>query len=196
MAAVGGAAAKHHKHLLALSVPRTALANTITRAQTIAARYHLTLQCWGDLGSGRLWLALQSAPGYAIHDAEIEQAATLIAAENLATSRPPARAQPPVPGRQGFDLLHQCAAIVGPDYVLTRRGDLLCYSQDASIAHADGLPQAVVLPATTAEVSAVLRLAHAAGVPVVTRGAGSGLAGGAVPPRGRWCWRSIGSIPS
>ncbi len=42
-------------------------------------------------------------------------------------------------------------------------------------------PLAVVLPATTAEVSAVLRLCHAEGVPVVPRGSGTSLAGGALP---------------
>jgi glycolate oxidase len=42
-------------------------------------------------------------------------------------------------------------------------------------------PLAVVLPRTTEEVSAVLRICHAAGVPVVPRGSGTSLAGGALP---------------
>ena len=42
-------------------------------------------------------------------------------------------------------------------------------------------PLAVVLPSSTAEVSAVLRLCHEEGVPVVPRGSGTGLAGGALP---------------
>jgi glycolate oxidase len=42
-------------------------------------------------------------------------------------------------------------------------------------------PMVVVLPATTAEVSAVLRICHDAGVPVVPRGSGTSLAGGALP---------------
>ena len=42
-------------------------------------------------------------------------------------------------------------------------------------------PLAVVLPASTAEVSAVLRICHEERVPVVPRGAGTSLAGGALP---------------
>ncbi|MCK0139439.1 FAD-linked oxidase C-terminal domain-containing protein [Aliiroseovarius sp. F47248L] len=42
-------------------------------------------------------------------------------------------------------------------------------------------PLCAVLPATTAEVSAVMRVCHEEGVPVVPRGAGTSLAGGALP---------------
>ncbi|WP_068296281.1 FAD-linked oxidase C-terminal domain-containing protein [Pararhodobacter sp. CCB-MM2] len=42
-------------------------------------------------------------------------------------------------------------------------------------------PLAAVLPGSTAEVSAVLRICHEEGVPVVPRGAGTSLAGGALP---------------
>ena len=42
-------------------------------------------------------------------------------------------------------------------------------------------PMAVVLPSSTAEVSAVLAICHDEGVPVVPRGAGTSLAGGALP---------------
>ena len=43
------------------------------------------------------------------------------------------------------------------------------------------LPEAVVFPANTAEVSALMRLCHAELIPVTVRGGGSGLAGGALP---------------
>jgi glycolate oxidase len=43
------------------------------------------------------------------------------------------------------------------------------------------MPLAVVLPSTTEEVSAVLKFCHANGVKVVARGAGTSLAGGAIP---------------
>ncbi len=43
------------------------------------------------------------------------------------------------------------------------------------------LPRAVALPADAAEAAEVLAICHAAGVPVVTRGAGTGLSGGALP---------------
>ena len=43
------------------------------------------------------------------------------------------------------------------------------------------VPQAVVLPRTTAEVQAAVRVCHGRGIPFVARGAGTGLSGGAVP---------------
>jgi glycolate oxidase subunit GlcD len=81
-------------------------------------------------------------------------------------------------------LIAQLQAIVGPAFVLTRPGDLLCYTSDGSIAEAASLPLAVVLPASTDEIAAVLQLASASRTPVVSRGAGSGLAGGAVASAG------------
>ncbi|WP_435070180.1 FAD-binding oxidoreductase [Amycolatopsis thermoflava] len=55
---------------------------------------------------------------------------------------------------------------------------------DRSGVAGDGLPLAVARPDTVDGVRAVLRLASAHGVPVVPRGAGTGLAGGAVAGRG------------
>ncbi|MGE3857560.1 MAG: FAD-binding oxidoreductase, partial [Dehalococcoidia bacterium] len=46
------------------------------------------------------------------------------------------------------------------------------------------LPDAVVFPDTSEEVAAVVRAAHQFGVPVVPRGSGTGLSGGAVPVKG------------
>src|ERR1700685_3899698 len=43
------------------------------------------------------------------------------------------------------------------------------------------VPELVVLPETTAEVQAVVRLCNREGVPFVARGAGTGLSGGALP---------------
>jgi glycolate oxidase len=43
------------------------------------------------------------------------------------------------------------------------------------------VPALVALPATAAEVRAVVRICHAAGIPFVARGAGTGLSGGALP---------------
>lgn len=59
---------------------------------------------------------------------------------------------------------------------------LALYSQDAlKKPHA---PEAVVLPATTAEVAAVVRACADARVPIVPRGAGTGYTGGSVPTAG------------
>lgn len=74
------------------------------------------------------------------------------------------------------------ASIVGSKWVLTDPVVLACYVQDASVA--SGHPGAVVLPGSTGEVADVLRLAAEAGVPVTPAGAGTGLAGGAVPGNG------------
>jgi glycolate oxidase len=57
--------------------------------------------------------------------------------------------------------------------------DREAYRNDETAYLQAGLPLAVVLPESTAEVAAVVRLAAAHRVPVVPRGAGSGLSGGA-----------------
>ncbi len=64
---------------------------------------------------------------------------------------------------------------------------LLWHTEDTTPYECDGLtayrqrPLAVALPETTDQVRAVLAACHAAGVPVVARGAGTGLSGGAMP---------------
>ncbi len=65
------------------------------------------------------------------------------------------------------------------DRILTDPERIAPYARDE--AERGALPQAVALPISTAEVSAVLRWADARRVPVVPRGAGSGLSGAAVP---------------
>ncbi|MDB5731277.1 MAG: linked oxidase domain protein, partial [Variovorax sp.] len=64
---------------------------------------------------------------------------------------------------------------------------LLWQAEDTGPYECDGLtayrarPLVVALPETEAQVAAVLRTCHALGVPVVARGAGTGLSGGALP---------------
>ncbi len=64
---------------------------------------------------------------------------------------------------------------------------LLWQAEDTTPYECDGLtayrqrPLAVALPETEAQVAAVLKACHALGVPVVARGAGTGLSGGAMP---------------
>jgi len=55
---------------------------------------------------------------------------------------------------------------------------------DRSRSRPDWSPEAVCLPETREQVARVLRLCHEAGVPVVPRGGGTGLCGGAVPVAG------------
>ncbi len=77
-------------------------------------------------------------------------------------------------------LIDQLRTCVGPNHVLTSKEELLVYAFDGTAALRQ-LPRAVVFPADTAQVAAVLRLARTHRVPVVTRGSGTGLSGGSVP---------------
>ena len=79
-------------------------------------------------------------------------------------------------------LVRELQAIVGRDAVIHAPEDLLVYEYDATIER--GLPEAVVLPTTAEQVSQVVKLARRRGLPVVARGAGTGLSGGAIPTAG------------
>ena len=72
--------------------------------------------------------------------------------------------------------------IVGTEYLLTAKEELLCHSYDGT--GREFVPEAVALPGSTAEISEIMRLASATGFPVVVRGAGSGMTGGALPIAG------------
>ena len=72
--------------------------------------------------------------------------------------------------------------ICGSDAVLHEKEDLLLYEYDAGLAKAR--PDFVVFPTTTEQVSAIVALAGEAGLPIVPRGAGTGLSGGAIPRAG------------
>jgi glycolate oxidase len=79
-------------------------------------------------------------------------------------------------------LIRDLEGIVGRAHVLSTPEELLAYEYDATIERAR--PDAVVFPATTEEVAGVVRAARRHGVPVVPRGSGTGLAGGAVAVQG------------
>jgi len=79
-------------------------------------------------------------------------------------------------------LVHDLVRIVGPDAVLWRTEDLMLYEYDGLTAVR--APDAVVFPSTTAEVVQIIKLAAREKVPVVARGAGTGLSGGAVASEG------------
>ncbi len=76
-------------------------------------------------------------------------------------------------------VLEDLRAALPADAVVTDPAVLAPRAQDGSATPPTGEPVALVLPTSTDEVSAVLRAAHAHGVPVVPQGALSGLAGGA-----------------
>jgi glycolate oxidase len=77
-------------------------------------------------------------------------------------------------------FLRRVRDLVGSDRVLTKREDLIPYSFDGTAA-LRSMPGAVALVRTTEEVSRLLRLANEAGIPIVTRGSGTGLSGGSLP---------------
>jgi glycolate oxidase len=72
------------------------------------------------------------------------------------------------------------AAVLPPHALLWQGEDTVPYECDGLTAYRQ-LPLAVALPETEAQVAAVLRACHALQVPVVARGAGTGLSGGAMP---------------
>src|SRR5690242_13507313 len=79
--------------------------------------------------------------------------------------------------------LDELRALLGDEGVLATEAARFAYEADA-LALERHLPDVVVLPRSTDQVAAVLRWAHAHGVAVTPRGAGTGLAGGASPSRG------------
>jgi glycolate oxidase len=83
-------------------------------------------------------------------------------------------------------LVKRLEAIVGPQSVFHQPSDLIVYEYDGSVDGAveTARPAAVVLPTTTEQVSQIVKLAREAELPVVPRGAGTGLSGGAVAQRG------------
>ncbi len=80
------------------------------------------------------------------------------------------------------DVLQQIDAVVGPRGYLDRPEDLKLYEYDGSVDKAT--PELVVFPQTSEQVAAVVRIAHEYRIPVVGRGAGTGLSGGVIPRAG------------
>ena len=77
-------------------------------------------------------------------------------------------------------IVERLLAILPPDAVVHDLAETRAYECDALTAYRCP-PLVAVLPRSTAEVAAVLKVCHAMGVPVVPRGSGTSLAGGALP---------------
>ncbi len=80
-------------------------------------------------------------------------------------------------------VLEELRSLVGADWVITDPDRLLVYESDAQTAYRCA-PQAVVLPRATEEVAGVFTVLHRNRIPMVPRGAGTGLSGGALAYRG------------
>ena len=72
------------------------------------------------------------------------------------------------------------AALIPPECLVTSEDERRAFETDALTAYRR-MPLAVTLPRTTAEVSAIMAFCHREGLNVVARGAGTSLAGGAIP---------------
>jgi glycolate oxidase len=80
-------------------------------------------------------------------------------------------------------LVDTLRGIVGREAVITAADECLVYECDMLVYY-KGAPDVVVLPADADQVQAVVRACLDAGVPVVPRGSGTGLIGGAMASRG------------
>jgi glycolate oxidase len=72
--------------------------------------------------------------------------------------------------------------IMGPKGYLDRPEDLMLYEYDGSVDKSR--PEMVVFPRSTEEVAAIVKITAEHGIPIVGRGAGTGLSGGAIPRAG------------
>jgi glycolate oxidase len=97
---------------------------------------------------------------------------------------PPSTASAEAPQRAArqAEVAAALAAVLPHEAILIRHEDTAPYECDGLTAY-KASPLVVVLPETAAQVASVLRICHALGCPVVARGAGTGLSGGALPHR-------------
>jgi len=79
-------------------------------------------------------------------------------------------------------LIRELEHRLGHESVLSHREDLLLYEYDGSVEVAR--PECVVFPRATADVADIVRLANKYETPIVGRGAGTGLSGGALAREG------------
>jgi len=78
------------------------------------------------------------------------------------------------------EIIAGLARLLPPECLVTSEDERRAYDTDALTSYRK-MPLAVALPRTTQEVSDVMRFCHENGVKVVARGAGTSLAGGAIP---------------
>ncbi len=79
-------------------------------------------------------------------------------------------------------LIHDLKKLLGPRGVLHEPEDLMLYEYDGSVETAR--PDCVVFPRATSDVVGIVRLAVRHEIPLVGRGTGTGLSGGAIARHG------------
>lgn len=72
--------------------------------------------------------------------------------------------------------------IVGENNIFTDRTECLCYSRDMSVHQ--GIPDAIVFPSTTEQVSGIMKLASEYKIPVIARGTGTSVTGAVLAIKG------------
>ena len=77
-------------------------------------------------------------------------------------------------------IVRRLSKVLPVEAVISEEHETRAYECDALTAYRC-LPMIAVLPETTKQVSDILRICHEEGVPVVPRGSGTSLAGGAMP---------------
>jgi len=77
-------------------------------------------------------------------------------------------------------IIKKLESAIGKDGVVRRKEELLTYECDGLASYRQR-PKIAVLPRTTEEVAAALKICHDNDIPWVARGAGTGLSGGALP---------------
>jgi glycolate oxidase len=78
------------------------------------------------------------------------------------------------------EILEELHGILGPQGVISSSEELRTYECDG-LTNFRVIPSAVILPETTEQVQAVVRVCHRERIPFVARGSGTGLSGGALP---------------
>ncbi len=86
-------------------------------------------------------------------------------------------------------ILNEFRAIVGPAGLITEKEQLSTYECDG-LTMFRVMPQAVLLPTSTEEVQAIVRVCHREKIPFVARGSGTGLSGERYP------WKTASSSAS
>jgi len=80
------------------------------------------------------------------------------------------------------DVVMTLGEIVGADNVLTDEAELVCYSYDATERW--HMPDAIVFPRSSEEISKIMKLANEKKISVTPRGSATDLAGGPIPIKG------------
>ena len=78
--------------------------------------------------------------------------------------------------------INKLEKIVGKENSSTEKADLICYSYDAT--QKQFLPDIVLHPTSSKQISLIMQLANIELIPVFPRGAGSGFSGGSLPTKG------------